>query len=51
VTGSVDLVLDTGALTLQSGDCAVVTGVDHGWRVGPNGCRLSVIILGAAPRS
>lgn len=49
VAGSVELILDDGAHLLGPGDSAVVTGVDHGWRAGPDGCRLSVVSLGVSP--
>ena len=49
LSGSVELILDDGAHPLESGDTAVVTGVDHAWRTGPAGCRLSVVSLGIAP--
>lgn len=51
LSGSVELILDDGAHQLAPGDSAVVTGVDHGWRAGPQGCRLSVLTIGAAPPS
>jgi quercetin dioxygenase-like cupin family protein len=51
LSGSVDLILDDGEHPLAPGDSAVVTGVDHGWRAGPDGCRLSVITIGVAPPS
>jgi hypothetical protein len=47
LAGSVDLILDTGVHLLQAGDCVVLTGVDHAWRVGPDGCRFSVVLLGS----
>jgi hypothetical protein len=46
VSGSVELILDDGAHPLEAGDAAVVTGVDHSWRTGPDGCRLSVMSIG-----
>ncbi|MDT5260516.1 MAG: hypothetical protein QOD10_5596 [Mycobacterium sp.] len=49
LAGSVDLILDDGEHPLAPGDSVVVTGVDHGWRAGPEGCRLSVMTIGAAP--
>ena len=48
LSGSVDLVLDDGAHPLAVGDSAVVTGADHAWRAGPQGCRLSVATIGAS---
>jgi quercetin dioxygenase-like cupin family protein len=49
LAGSVDLILDDGAHPLAPGDSAVVTGVDHSWRAGAEGCRLSVMTIGASP--
>jgi quercetin dioxygenase-like cupin family protein len=49
LSGSVDLILDDGAHPLAPGDSAVVTGVDHAWRAGPEGCRISVLTIGASP--
>jgi hypothetical protein len=46
VAGQIDLVLDTGTHRLEQGDCAVINGVDHAWRAGPDGCTLSVVLLG-----
>jgi quercetin dioxygenase-like cupin family protein len=48
--GTVELILDDGAHALSVGDCVVVTGVDHSWRVGPDGCRMSVVVIGTPPR-
>ena len=47
LSGSVDLLLDDGEHPLTAGDTVVVTGVDHAWRTGPDGCRLSVVAIGA----
>ena len=49
LAGSIELVLDDGPHRLEAGDCAVVTGVDHGWRAGPEGCTLAVLLLGTPP--
>ena len=49
LSGSVDLILDDGAHPLAPGDNVVVTGVDHAWRAGPDGCRLSIVTIGASP--
>jgi hypothetical protein len=46
VSGSIELILDDGAHRLAPGDSAMVTGVDHGWRTGPEGCCVSMIIFG-----
>lgn len=51
LSGSVELLLDDGAHPLAAGDTAVVTGVDHAWRTGPDGCRLSVMSVGVAAES
>ncbi len=51
LSGSVELILDDGAHPLDAGDTAVVTGVDHAWRTGPDGCRLSVMSVGVSPES
>lgn len=48
LSGSVELILDDGAHPLEAGDTAVVTGVDHAWRTGPEGCRISVMSVGVA---
>ncbi|OBA80813.1 hypothetical protein A9W99_15930 [Mycobacterium sp. 1164966.3] len=47
--GSIELILDDGVHPLAPGDSVVVTGVDHAWHAGPDGCRLSVVAIGAAP--
>ncbi|WNG86546.1 cupin domain-containing protein [Mycobacterium sp. ITM-2016-00317] len=49
VSGSVELVLDDGAHPLQPGDLVVLAGVDHAWRAGPDGCRLSAVLIGTPP--
>ncbi|HTY32454.1 cupin domain-containing protein [Mycobacterium sp.] len=49
LAGSVDLILDDGTHRLAVGDSVVVTGVDHAWLAGPQGCRLSVLTIGASP--
>lgn len=49
LSGSVDLILDDGAHRLEQGDLAVLTGVDHAWRAGPDGCRLSAVLIGTPP--
>ena len=50
LSGSIDLTLDDGVHRLEAGDGAVIDGVDHAWRAGPDGCRLSVLFLGTPPR-
>jgi mannose-6-phosphate isomerase-like protein (cupin superfamily) len=49
--GSIELVLDDGPHLLRAGDGAIVNGVDHAWRSGAEGCRLSVTFIGTPPRS
>ena len=51
IAGSVELILEDGSHSLNVGDCVVLTGVDHMWRAGPEGCRISCICLGTPPRS
>ncbi len=46
VSGSIELLLDDGPHLLEAGDSAIVTGVDHGWKVGPDGCVVSMIVFG-----
>ena len=43
--GSLELQLDDGAHPLNLGDCVIVAGVDHAWKSGPEGCRLSVVMV------
>jgi len=47
--GSINLQLDDGHHHLVPGDCVVITGVDHAWKAGPDGCTLSVVLLGTPP--
>ncbi len=49
LSGSITLILDDGDHYLGPGDCAVITGVDHDWKAGPDGCTKSVVLLGSAP--
>jgi quercetin dioxygenase-like cupin family protein len=44
--GSVDLLLDDGAHRLGTGDMAVIAGVDHAWRAGPDGARMNSVLIG-----
>ena len=41
--------LDDGVHRLERNDCVVIAGIDHGWRSGPDGCTLSVLLLGTPP--
>jgi quercetin dioxygenase-like cupin family protein len=49
IAGSVDLILDDGAHTLKAGDCVMVTGVDHAWKAGADGCTTSILLIGTPP--
>jgi hypothetical protein len=49
VEGSIELRLDDGDHSLVAGDCVVVTGVGHAWRAGPEGCVMSVVVIGTPP--
>jgi len=51
LSGSVDLILDDGSHRLEQGDLVVLAGVDHAWRGGPEGCRLSAVLIGTPPPS
>jgi len=46
ISGSIELLLDDGPHLLEPGDSAIVNGVDHGWKVGPEGCAVSMIVFG-----
>jgi hypothetical protein len=47
--GRVELVLQDGGHDMGAGDCAVMAGVDHAWKAGPDGCRLIVVSVGTPP--
>lgn len=47
--GSIELVLGDGAHALEAGDCFVVNGDDHSWRVGERGCRICSTSIGTPP--
>jgi quercetin dioxygenase-like cupin family protein len=49
LSGSVELTLGDGMHQLAAGDSVVMTGVDHAWRAGPEGCRLNVMSIGVLP--
>ena len=49
VAGSVDLILDDGAHRLVAGDSVIVTGVDHAWQAGGEGCTSSILVIGTPP--
>ena len=49
LSGSIELILDDGVHPLKAGDHVMVTGVDHAWCAGPDGCRMSIVSLGVSP--
>jgi quercetin dioxygenase-like cupin family protein len=49
LAGSVELTLGDGVHHLVAGTCVVMNGVDHQWTAGPDGCRLSVLVVGTEP--
>jgi len=51
LSGTIELILDDGPHRLDAGDCAVVTGVDHAWQAGPDGCTMAVLLVGTPPPS
>jgi quercetin dioxygenase-like cupin family protein len=46
LSGSVGLILDDGTHRVEAGDMVVMTGVDHGWKAGLDGCRMSAVLIG-----
>ena len=48
--GNIEIVLGDGAHQLEAGDCIVVTGIDHAWNAGPDGCVMCVASIGT-PRA
>jgi len=50
ISGSIELLLGDGSHRFGPGDCVVVTGVDHAWLPGPEGCTASVVVIGTPPR-
>jgi len=50
LSGSVELTLEDGVHLLEPGDMVVMTGVDHAWKAGPQGCRLSAVLVGTPVR-
>ncbi len=49
LAGSMTLILDDGRHPLSVGDCVVISGVDHAWEAGPEGCTMSFLFLGTPP--
>lgn len=48
IEGELWLILDDGEHLLEQGDSLVINAVDHGWRVGPEGCTTSNILFGVS---
>jgi hypothetical protein len=46
--GTIELLLEGSSIKLSASDCAVVTGVMHGWRVGEDGCVMSTTNIGVS---
>ncbi|BBY63100.1 cupin domain-containing protein [Mycolicibacterium helvum] len=49
LSGSVDLILDDGVHQLEAGDMVVMNGVDHAWKAGPDGYRMTAVLIGTPP--
>jgi quercetin dioxygenase-like cupin family protein len=49
LSGTVDLILGDGAHHLEAGDMVVMNGVDHAWKAGPDGYRMSAVLIGTPP--
>lgn len=49
ISGSVDLILDDGVHHLEAGDMVVMNGVDHAWKAGPDGYRMTAVLIGTPP--
>jgi quercetin dioxygenase-like cupin family protein len=47
--GSVEVGLDDGMHGMGPGDHIVMNGLDHSWTAGPDGCKISVILIGTPP--
>ena len=43
--GSVTMHLEDGDFELQAGDTAMLPGLMHGWKAGPDGCTISAVSL------
>lgn len=51
LSGSIDMLLDSGAVTLHAGDVAVQCGTNHGWANTTSApARVAVILLDAQPK-
>jgi hypothetical protein len=45
LSGQMELILETTSVTLEAGDAAVITGVQHAWKAGPEGCLMLALLL------
>lgn len=45
IQGQLFLQLDDGEIELEPGDCVVLPCVRHGWRAGPSGATLLVVMI------
>jgi len=45
LAGGGDLILDDGPHPFAAGDVIVLTGEMHGWRMGPDGCRMNIVVI------
>jgi len=49
VEGSGEFLLADGEHPVRAGDCMVMPGTDHGFRPGPEGCRMLSVEIGTPP--
>ncbi len=47
LAGSMTIILGDGEHELGPGDCVVINGVDHGWRSGPEGATMLLMLIGS----
>jgi uncharacterized cupin superfamily protein len=47
--GTSTLLLGDGEHALETGDCIVMPGSDHGMRAGVEGCRFVAVAIGTPP--
>jgi hypothetical protein len=48
LAGQIRLIVDTGDVTMDVGDIAIVASVTHDWRAGSQGCLVFVLGIGSA---
>jgi quercetin dioxygenase-like cupin family protein len=49
ISGSIELLLDTGSVAVAPGDSIILPGVMHGWRVGDADAVMSAFAIGLGP--